>query len=364
MSAESQDWTASDLRQALIKKASDQSKIGAPPETLSAPTRQLAVTLADYVYYYDPSDPDVPDDIRDDKMYQLMMSRLETLTAHDAVRNGDVSSMRAVAGRQGQARTDARQKEWLDVVKALFKPDDRDHMLNLITYAPPPPEGPTGVGKTDFVYTLIDSALMFEDYEVATNNNSDPYTTITTFAEYKYWLRQVDKPKIAFFDELSQELMYSDQNEGKQLSNITKLGRKYNCHNLGIGHTGKDIPKDVRRMYMFALKESKKEAKIGAGLTEDQRGWMQIDNEIHLINQIPESTTSYESYDDTGDFSFDDDNIRKEFKQQFEDNVETCRIEDCDQTILDTQGLCKHHDPSDLDWGDVMYDIVQSNLEW
>lgn len=370
MSASSQDWTASDLRLALVKKAAKRAGVGAPPETLSAPTRKLSITLADYIFYYDSSDPEVADDIKDDKMYQLMMTRLETLTAHDAVRSGDISSMRAVAGRQGEARTDVSQKKWLDVVKELIKPGDRDHMLNMITYAPPPPEGPTGVGKTDFKYTFIESALFFKDYSVATSNESDPYTTVHSWADFKYWLRNVDGPKIAMLDELSQELMYSDMNEGKALSNLTKLGRKYNCHILGIGHTGKDIPKDVRRMYLFALKEDKKSAVIGAGLSEDpQTGWMEVENVLHRLKNIPETTTDYKSYTDTGEFDFSitsQSKVRPELKREIDGSKASCRVEGCNQSITDENSFCANHGFQDIDIGIVLNEIVQHSdeLNW
>jgi len=56
------------------------------------------MTLANYTLYYDADDPENPDDIENDGMYQLLMTRLESLTAYESVRSGDVSSMRELAG--------------------------------------------------------------------------------------------------------------------------------------------------------------------------------------------------------------------------------------------------------------------------
>lgn len=304
MSSDSENWTATDLQRALIKKASAGNP-GAPPEILSSPTKKTALALANYIYYYDTSDPDRCDDIENDEMYRLLMTRLETLTAWDATRSGDVSSMRGIAGRNGEGRTDVSQMEWIDVVDDLIRPDDRDHMLNLTIYAPPPPEGPTGVGKSDFAYTFIDTAQKLNSYQISSNNTSDPFEDVQAWSELEEWLESTDGEKIFLFDEGSQELMYDDMNTGKALSNLIKLLRKHNCHLILIGHTGKDIPKDVRRMMMFCLKESKKKAEIGAGLEEDQAGWMQIKDVHHRLEKIPATSISYDSYGDKGSFDFD-----------------------------------------------------------
>lgn len=84
----STNWTASDLQQALLQKAA-QNEVGAPPEILSAPTSETALAATNYVFYYDPDDPENPDDIKDDDMYQILMTCLESLTSGDGETEAD-----------------------------------------------------------------------------------------------------------------------------------------------------------------------------------------------------------------------------------------------------------------------------------
>lgn len=306
--SDASNWTASDLSRELIKKA-NKGQAGAPPEVLSAPTRQAAMMFANYILYYDSDHPENPDDITDDEFYRLMLSRLETLTAIDSVRTGDVSSMRAVAGAPDSERVDASSLTWQDKMDALWKPEDEDHMLNLVLYAPPPATGPTGVGKTDAAYSVIEGGQMaYFDHgglTVASNNTSDEFADVESWTELESWLEATDGTKCFLWDEAAQVLMFDDMDAGKALSNLIKLLRKHQCHLIVVGHTGKDIPKDIRRMVLFMLKESKEKATVGAGLEEDNAGWMQIKNVLWRTKNIPETSVEYKSIGDKGSFTFD-----------------------------------------------------------
>jgi hypothetical protein len=154
--------------------------------------------------------------------------------------------------------------------------------------------------------------------------------------------------------------MFDDMNAGKALSNLIKLLRKYNCHLILVGHTGKDIPLDIRRMVLFALKESKKKAVIGAGLEEDSAGWMQVKNVLYTLRNIPATTIEYDSLGDKGSFVFDD-SAPAPSPEDEEDPV-TCgdnggrnkRGEPCGATadadpMVAKTGRCKHHQQVDGD---------------
>jgi len=306
-----QNWTAQDLRRALIEKANE-GKAGAPPETLSAPTRRMAMALANYIYYWTPDD-DVQD-IEDDEMYQLMMSRLETLTAFDSVRSGDVSSMRGVSGNP-RADDDVDTSSWraADILKSIWHADDRNQMLNLVVFGPPTSllESNTGSGKTDFTYTLVEAGQraydeMGETLQAASNNHSDPYHTVGKWSEAAEWMESTDGPKVLVLDEAAQGLMYADMSSGRVLSRKINLMRKHNCHLILISHTGKDIPKDVRRKVVWVQKESQKTAVLGNTVTNAEGDALVVDDDEYRLTNIPPTTVDYESIDDKGEFEWDD----------------------------------------------------------
>ncbi|GGC49805.1 hypothetical protein [Haloferax sulfurifontis] len=308
MSSDAADWAVQELRRALRKKAAEDEP-GAIPETLSAPTKETLAFLVDFLTayrLYGKQSNVLPDDYRESVKYRWLMDRLESQLAHDANMHGKSSVMRGISGRQDE-RIDASSFPFLKTVEELFKPDDRDHMLNLVIYAPPPPVGPTGVGKTDFGYSVIDAARMIHPggLTVASNNTSDPFEDVESWTELEAWLEATDGTKLFLWDEAAQVLQFDDIDSGRELSRLIKLLRKYDCHLIVIGHTGKDIPKDIRRMVLFALKESKKKAVIGAGLKEDNVGWMQIKNVLYRLNNIRATTIEYDSIGDKGRFVFD-----------------------------------------------------------
>ncbi|MFD1646656.1 AAA family ATPase [Haloarchaeobius litoreus] len=329
--SDAQNWTATDLQQALIEKASN-GEVGAPPEVLSAPTRQTALALANYVLYYNSDDPENPDDIEEDGMYQLLLSRLETLTAHEAVRSGDVSSMRGIAGAPtGDGDTDTSSWRAADIItRDLWKPDDRDNMLNMILYGPTPSikkGSNTGTGKSDFAYTLAEGGRRAYngELEIATNNDTDPFKQVEKWSEAEEWMQETDGPKLLILDEAAQGLKHQDMSAGDVLGLAIRLMRKYNCHLVLISHTGKDIPKDIRRQVVYARKEDKKGAKLGNKLEEDPSGEMRIKNVEYELGRIPPTNIEYDSYDDKGEFEWDIDGEDEE--KEVVDEKPQCQAE-------------------------------------
>jgi len=249
------------------------------------------------------------EDAEDTDRYQELLMQAVSKKINKAVEYGNLSVMSHANGIS-QDRVDASTVTFRDKMEELWKPQDRDHMLNLVIYAPPPPTGPTGVGKTDTAYTLIEGGeLVHSEYgglTAASNNTTDPFDDVQSWTELEDWLEATDGTKVFLWDEAAQVLQFDDINAGRALSRLIKLLRKYECHLILIGHTGKDIPKDVRRMVLFCLKESKYKAEIGAGLEEDQAGWMQIKNVLFRLGNIKETAIDYESIGDKGHFTFDD----------------------------------------------------------
>ncbi|WP_367176129.1 hypothetical protein [Haloarcula rubripromontorii] len=245
---------------------------------------------------------------QDADKYEEVLERAVSHRVRESVENDDLSAMSHAAGLSN-SRVDASSFTFTDKVRELFKPDDRDHMMNLVVYAPPPPVGPTGVGKTDFAYSLVEGAEMVHggDIEISSNNTTDPFDDVQSWTELEAWLEATDGTKVFLWDEAAQVLQYADMSAGKALSQLIKLLRKYNCHLILVAHTGKDIPLDVRRMVLFAEKESKKKATIGAGLEEDSAGHMNVKNVLMRFDGIDATAVEYDSYNDEGSFDFDGD---------------------------------------------------------
>jgi hypothetical protein len=360
--AKTGNWVMNDLRKALLTKAAD-GKVGAIPETLSAPTRETLNHLVDFIWYYDPAAYDLPDKVEESEMYAWLLTRLESQLVWDATERSHITRMRGIAGPPEGDALDVSAFPLLDVVRKLFRPDDRDHMLNLVVYAPPPPTGPTGVGKTDFAYTLIEGAQMVhpDGISASSNNTSDPFEDTESWSGLEAWLERTSGPKVFLWDEAAQTLMFDDMNTGMALSKLIRLLRKYNCHLILIAHTGKDIPLDIRRMVLFALKESKKKAVIGAGLEEDSAGWMQIKNVLYTLRNIPATTIEYDSLGDKGSFVFDDGLPAPSEPEEEEDPVtcgdnggrnkrgNPCRTTAAEDPMVAKTGRCKHHPDDDED---------------
>lgn len=352
-----------DLRRTLLKKAAD-GEVGAIPETLSAPTRETLNHLVDFLWYYDSEAYSLPSDPLESEMYQWLMTRLESQLVFDASERQHVTRMRGVAGPPEGETLDASSFPLLSVIQELFKPEDRDHMLNLVLYAPPPPVGPTGVGKTDFGYTLIEGGDMIhsDGLAKASNNTSDPYEDVQLWSELERWLETTPGPKVFLWDEAAQTLMFDDMASGRELSNLIKLLRKYNCHLILIAHTGMDIPRDIRRMVLFCLKESKTRAVIGAGLKENAMGWMEIQNILYKLKDIPPTTVKYDSIDDKGYFRFDKGEAPPVQEPEEEEDPVTCgdnggrnkrgnpcRTTAAEDPMVAKTGRCKHHPGDDED---------------
>lgn len=294
-----------------------------------------------------------PEGVEADKFDEI----LERATSHrvrESVEKGHLTSMAHAAGLSDN-RVDASSFTFADKVRELVKPDDRDHMLNLVVYAPPPPVGPTGVGKSDFAYTLVEGAELVHEGQVtvASNNVTDPYSDVQSWTDLEAWLEDVSGTKVFLWDEAAQVLQFSDMSAGKALSQLIKLLRKHNCHLILVAHTGKDIPKDVRRMVLFAQKESKKKATVGAGLEEDSSGWMQIKNVLTRFSGIPEKSVSYDDKNDEGEFVFDADlDAGGTSDDEDEEPTVVCESEGCKATseqypaVAET-GYCPYHGAED-----------------
>ncbi|SEO96041.1 hypothetical protein SAMN04487948_1094 [Halogranum amylolyticum] len=290
--SEQNRWVSADLQEAL--KA----------ENLEGLEQAGYVSRDDleYLLSFKRSVPNATETDRWDELVGNAVSR----KMNTAVSNGNVSVMAHATGAPRE-RVDMSSWQAIDDLVDLWSPEDNDDMLNLMLYAPLPPEGPTGVGKTDFAYSVLSAGTRaYPGLTIASNNTSDDFKDIQSWSELNEWLESTQGTKAFLLDEAAQVLQFADMRAGKALSKLIKLLRKYQCHLIVVSHTGKDIPKDIRRMVLLCRKESKKKATIGVGLDE-QNGDMQIDRTLLKMKNIPETRLHYESIDDKGTFDFDMD---------------------------------------------------------
>ncbi|MFC5972400.1 hypothetical protein ACFPYI_13750 [Halomarina salina] len=235
---------------------------------------------------------------------------------YDDVRNGNVGRSSYRKGRGGSESIDASSWGAAEVLtEKLWRPSDDDHMLNLMVYGPAPSIAKgsnTGKGKTDFSYTAIDGgirayAAVGKTLQACTNNTTDTFPTVKTWSEALEWMQETDGPKVLMLDEAAQGLKFQDMTAGDVLSLAMRLMRKYQCHLILIAHTGKDIPKDVRRSVVFARKDTKTRVTLGNKLDEDSSGDMQIRNVEYELRNLPPTNLAYSSMDDEGEFTWDID---------------------------------------------------------
>ncbi len=306
MSSSDDRWVAAELRETL-----SEDSLPALAEAGLLDEQSLK-----YLLSFKRSVPDAEDSDR----YQDLLMQAVSGKVNEAVEHGNLSVMSHATGVKSD-RVDTSSWQAIDELIDLWNPDDRDAMLNLMLYAPLPPEGPTGVGKTDFAYTVIEAGQRaYPKLSVASNNTSDEFADVQSWTGLKEWLEAESGTKAFLLDEAAQVLQFADMRAGKALSKLIKLLRKYQCHLLVVSHTGKDIPKDIRRMVLLCRKESKKKATIGVGLDE-QNGDMQIDRELLKLGNIPPTRLEYESIDDKGEFVFD-----------MEDDSDDAEMDNSDET--------------------------------
>jgi hypothetical protein len=288
-------------------------------------------------------------DVEEFDEYNRIRDRGRSLATNEAVQNDDITRLASIKGVSSSTEPiDSSAWSAADILEnELWKPKERDQMLNLIVYGPTPSirgGSNTGAGKSDFGYTGIEGGIrayekVGKSLKVGTNNESDPFDTLPSWSELLEWLEKYKHlPKVFMLDEAAQGLKHADQGAGDVLGKMIRLFRKYNCHLILIAHTGKDIAFDVRRQVVFARKEDKKTVVLGNKLEEDDAGEMRIKNEEYTLENLPPTSIEYDSIGDEGSFEWDIDDSDDD-----ESEYDSCRGtkkngDDCGQSY----GLCEH----------------------
>jgi hypothetical protein len=114
-----------------------------------------------------------------------------------------------------------------------------------------------------------------------------------------------------------------------------------------VGHTGMDVPADIRRQMYFIDKQSKKKAVLGYGLTGqpgDNR--MKVSEEILKMTGVPHTTVEYESQGEEAiQIKFDDDPDDSNEEGEIYLNCRGTKSDgsDCGATVKHESGFCYSH---------------------
>lgn len=275
--------------------------------------------------YEQENNPDMPYKFKDTKIGKMLRMSTATKTTNKAVSEGNISQMKYVSGKHSY-KTDT------SAIHALRKM--RNYLSNdaYIQYL----FGHMGNGKTDFA--ILEGELSKEElgYKIASNIRSleekDKY--VKSFGDLLQWLadgeqvssideikdRDLDTGnKLFIFDEASSHASgYSDDayETQKKLGTMVKKIRKVNASMIIIGHTGKDIHPDIRRLAECVKKVSKKTAEYYHSVNEGKG-----EGHKRTISGIPK--TNWNSYDTNEITTWDWSKIPTETREKTKNEMDT-----------------------------------------
>lgn len=292
------------------------------------------------------------------KQYLGVLRREINKNTRKAVEKGNEAFVDLLKGNtyEGNSLDISEDTENIEILMDLFrrKPKHTDwtnRNLQMTIFSSNVP--PTGRGKTSFSYYMIEVGRKVHPTAIVyTNNTSDNFRNIPgKWSDIEQELRK-DGEKIVMIDEAAQIFNYNDGKGGEIVSKFLRLARKNRTHIIMISHTGKDVPRDIRRQMFFTNKLEEKDAEVGYGITDSsENDRLEISEKIVELEGIRDTLYDYESDDEGVEIEFDMD------EEESEENVEmvSCKEDGCGrntkytseeeaQNIVET-GYCFVHDP-------------------
>ncbi|QRV16030.1 AAA family ATPase [Haloterrigena salifodinae] len=235
------------------------------------------------------------------KEFKEIVRKYTTLTTGEAVEKEKWAMLKYLTASAEQPR--ARD---LKLVKWLIKDINRDRDDPYLQYL----AGNMGNGKTDFALLIAEIWQDITGGTIVTNIESCKNAVFVAGQdELDEWLDKNPNKKFIFvFDEAS------DTADGRgdstavtaQLSPFLKYIRKNDGNMIIIGHTGKDVHAEVRRLCDFIQKESKKVARFFKSVDEDGNG----EGLKKTFRGIPPTTLEYDTNEDS-DWSWSDEMLQR-----------------------------------------------------
>lgn len=315
-----------------------------------------AIRLQKILEHYWPDDVDKSPD--DWGLGELMSGIVKSESVQRAVSHGNDAILRRYTGSRHQSSVDMADWNKYEQIKDLFREEPKvnseftNRIFQAVIFSSRVP--PTGRGKSNTMYTLFEFAqTVYPGIRILTNNTSDPFeTTPENWSDLERTIREHDGWMALGIDEAAQFLQYADQGAGKTVSQMLKLLRHNRCHLIMVGHTGMDIPADIRRQMFFLDKKSQKQGVLGYGLTSSGRGnTMEVAEEVLRLDKIPATNVEYDDIDDEGiQIKFgederersggDDEIVRCEGEKGDGSRCGTTSVED---PLVSELGVCRHH---------------------
>ena len=267
--------------------------------------------LSHLAAHYDPreSNRDMPADVENTKLWQMLVGKESTETLTRAISEGRLDQMSFAVGDPG-ARADVSGLKAIDAIEEIM---DREAPI-LYIYGEP------GSGKTNIslllaqVWTRLQDRRS-EDWELASNIRTfkaqDAW--IERYSELEKWAKEHVDPlpeggstladdaprKLFIFDEASSHAVGSGEKgfkTGQLLGPLVRTIRKGNCGLIIIGHDGKDVHPAVRelahvcRRYVKNYKRATFYRSIRNRRPHDQ---------IVDVRGVPETDYQYDDKEDT-----------------------------------------------------------------
>lgn len=204
---------------------------------------------------FDPAEHDELEKVEDSELFRDIFLNETGRTVQKAIQEQNLSAQSAVAGLNGSENDVSGTRRLLDVSEKLV---DTEAYIGYIY-------GDMGSGKTDFALLLAELWERQTGGAVGTNITTleQADVEIETFGALEDWLAGSGE-KLFVFDEASSHASGYAGDAGSVTSKFRGLLREFrkrNANLLIVGHTGKDVHPDIRRLATDCIhKQGKKQA--------------------------------------------------------------------------------------------------------
>lgn len=299
-------WGSAQLREQLRNKTSENAKVLREAGLLD---KDVIDYLIEFQHYYEPVDDSMPYRAEDTDLYQKIIKKNASKNLQSAIRNEDTNTIHHFLGVQELDVTMEGNRTYEKISRWIA----RETAINYLA-------GYMGTGKTDFAILMAEiwsyrKATKNRRLEIATNVKSlsipEPIKEkfnirlkyINNQPELVEWLESENEEdgkdviKRFMFDEASSHASGYSKDSSKvtnQFSSMVKLVRKNNGNMDIIGHTGKDVHPDIRRLADYVEKKGKKNSAVFENVKEGEGEDKKFD-----ISKIPKTTWSYDTKEES-----------------------------------------------------------------
>jgi len=234
---------------------------------------------------------ELPGEFRESKLAKMVIKKQATTLLSRAVKEGNISLMKRIAGKSVKTRD-------VSGIKTLKRIESKLGQPAYVCYI----FGHMGNGKTDYALLLAElwkSLGNTKNRLLGSNIRSwkQKDQLIEEYNDLEEWIKGEGK-KLFVFDEASSHASGYSGDANKTRNNLGKLlkkFRKYNSSLIIIGHTGKDVHPDIRRVANDKIEKTSKKEAIYWKDIKDGEG----QKKEFKIKNIPPTNYSYDTQEVT-----------------------------------------------------------------